>query len=303
MEAVNKELAALRERGTWDEKAVMEKGAAMKLHPEAHFARLFPLVGIKNSECADVREHVYKGRIVLGGHDIKTASGDWAIFSDCGSTPSTMTAARASLAVAALLGLEVVQSDCLRAYVQAKLEGALTSIGLPRAWWPKSWESFKDPVCPLIYALYGHPTAGDCWGVHLSKILRRYGLQTIEGWPGLYYKTLVIKGKPTVIIVVTYVDDLIMIGCNQAPGLIEAIRKEIEMEQPHALDKYLGAIHRCKKEGPVTTMQWDMSNYLTSACVSFEKETGIKLKPATTPYASDLQKEALDKNLATPWEL
>ena len=83
---------------------------------------------------------MYKGRIVLGGHDISTASGDWAIFGDGGTVPSTMTAARVALAVAALKELEVLQTDCLRAYVQAKLTGPPTFILLPKKWWPNLGE-------------------------------------------------------------------------------------------------------------------------------------------------------------------
>ena len=46
---------------------------AAKQHPDAHFANLFPIVGIKHHESADKRDHVWKGRIVLGGNNIKTA--------------------------------------------------------------------------------------------------------------------------------------------------------------------------------------------------------------------------------------
>ena len=99
-----------------------------------------------------------------------------------------MTAARACLAVAVLLQLLIEQTDCLRAYVQAKLEGPPTWVGLPRAWWPKSWidKGFLSPVCRLIFALYGHPLAGDYWGKHLATILKKFGLSSLDGWPGLY---------------------------------------------------------------------------------------------------------------------
>ena len=135
LEAVNSELKALRQRPVWGEKKVQEKEDAKRDHPDGHFATVFPLVGIKNFECADEREHVYKGRIVLGSHDIRTSSGEWAIFGDGGTTPATMTATHAALAVAMLLNLIVLQTDCLRAYVQAKLQGPPTFVSLPRAWW------------------------------------------------------------------------------------------------------------------------------------------------------------------------
>ena len=75
-EGVDKELAALRNRGTWDENPPMEmEDAKSKLH-HAQFARIFDLVGIKNFQCTDETEHGYRARIVFGCHDIRTASGD-----------------------------------------------------------------------------------------------------------------------------------------------------------------------------------------------------------------------------------
>ncbi len=62
---------------------------------------------------------------------------------------------------------ELLQSDCVRAYVQAKLTGLKTFVRLPRAWWPASWYDdkgqprFVDSVVKLLKALYGHPLAGD----------------------------------------------------------------------------------------------------------------------------------------------
>ena len=133
---------------------------------------------------------------------------------------------------------------------------------MPKKWWPPSWhkKGFRNPVCRLLYALYGHPKAGDCWGSHLSAILRRYGLQAIEGWPGVYYKSLVQHGKRKSVLIVTYVDDLIMIGVSLVPGLLAALRKEIDMEDPHPIEKYLGATHRFRIDRNVTTIGWDMSS-------------------------------------------
>ena len=155
----------------------------------------------------------------------------------------------------------------------------------------------------MLYALYGHPKAGDCWGTHLSSILRRYGLQSIEGWPGFYYRTVFKNGARKSVMIVTYVDDLIMVGIDLIPGLLQALRAEIEMENPHAIQKYLGAQHKFRHDKHVTTIGWDMSSFLLTACKCFEDTTGIKLKPSATPYASALNKEAMDANLAAPGKL
>ena len=100
----------------------------------------------------------------------------------------------------------------------------------------------------LIFALYGHPLAGDYWGKHLSTILKKFGLSSIEGWPGLYFKSILKAGKRSCVIVVTYVDDLLLIGVNQTPGLMDALKAAIEMDPPHPINKYLGAIHKMGHE-------------------------------------------------------
>ena len=111
--------------------------------------------------------HKWKGRIVLSGDKIKTAMGDWAVFAELGHVPSTMSACRALLSVFVVTDdLILLQSDCVRAYVpyvQAVLKGPPIFIRLPKAWQPEAWPSFKDPVCRLVKALYGHPHAGDFW--------------------------------------------------------------------------------------------------------------------------------------------
>ena len=76
----------------------MEAGAAKRKHPDGHFARCFPLVGIKNAESSDHSEWVWKGRIVFGGDLIRTGEGDWAVFEEVGSVPTIMTASRVFLA-------------------------------------------------------------------------------------------------------------------------------------------------------------------------------------------------------------
>eukprot|EP00971_Amphidinium_carterae_P288347 5724449-Amphidinium_carterae.1 len=56
-----------------------------------------------------------------------------------------------------LPGNVMMQSDAEMAYVQATLKGCATWVRLPRDRWPESWKKYRDPVVPLIRALYGHP--------------------------------------------------------------------------------------------------------------------------------------------------
>ena len=102
------------------------------------------------------------------------------------------------------------------------------------------------------------------------------------------------------IIVVAYVDDLILVGMDLAPGLLEAIRREIKMEDPAPLHKYLGCKHEYKKTGELTTMTWKVGEYLKSSCDHFEEVAGIKLNPAATPYATEIPRDRMDENLNSP---
>ena len=80
IDAVDSEVEALRSRHVWDEANVMEFEKAAAEWPDADFADLFSIVGIKNFESADVSLRKWKGRVVLGGHAVKKATGEKAIF-------------------------------------------------------------------------------------------------------------------------------------------------------------------------------------------------------------------------------
>ena len=155
--SLDKELSRLRAINTWDEGAVLERSEAKRLYPNAHFARVFATTGIKHYEM-DKSHHKWKTRVVFGGDNIKTADGNVALFQDVGTTPSTMTSARACMAVSCMQPeMRRLQSDCIQAFTQAKMDpNYQTFVNLPRPWWPKEWiaKGFIDPVCPLRLALY-----------------------------------------------------------------------------------------------------------------------------------------------------
>ena len=86
-------LAALREEHTWDEYDVMELSEATRVHPDGHFSGIFAIVGNKNIDGSE-DDWVYKGRVVFGGNNIKDGKGEWAIFEELGSVPTSMSACR-----------------------------------------------------------------------------------------------------------------------------------------------------------------------------------------------------------------
>ena len=245
VQCVQDELSDLRKAPTWDENSPMEAVEMFKKYPDAHIARIFPIIGIKHWE--DPENHRWKGRIVLCGKNIKTITGEWALFNEMGAVPSLMTAVRAIIAAYALFHNTVLlQSDCVRAYIQADMKGPPTFIRMPKAWWPKGWEArFKDPVCRLLRALYGHPHAGNFWADKLGSELKKLGFSTIEGWSAVY--TIKMEDGFVAIFVV-YVDDLVMYGSPKVHEVIQRIRKTIDMEDPGDLQKYLGCIHHVMRK-------------------------------------------------------
>jgi hypothetical protein len=312
MEAINIELADLRRATTWDEEHPHEFDEMRREHPTAHFARLFPIIGIKNWEDPDPTRHRWKGRVVLSGDAIKTATGDWAVFNDVGSVPSTMSAARIAIACASLVkGASIRQSDCIRAYIQADMvapNGALTFVELPRAWWRPSWANMRRPVFLLKKALYGHPRAGDLWQAKLDGVLMGHGFIVDPAWPGVYYIPMDANGEFCIIVV--YVDDLLVAGTAIADTILAKLRDQIEMDTPATITKYLGCMHDIHQKNEAnhqtTIITFDMSHFLQSAVVNFNnvcaKIGTNKLceKYVPTPYVPAIMPAQLDELLAKP---
>eukprot|EP00971_Amphidinium_carterae_P011337 223310-Amphidinium_carterae.1 len=73
-------------------------------------------------------------------------------------------------------------SDAEMAYIQATLQGIKTWVRLPKDQWPASWRRMRDPVCPLVRALYGHPDAGGYWERHYEKQVRSVGFVPVPEW-------------------------------------------------------------------------------------------------------------------------
>ena len=239
---------------------------------------------------------------MVSGDKIRTATGEWAVFQELGAVPSTMTACRAILAIFALFDdLTLLQSDCVRAYVQAELRGTPTFVRLPKAWWPKEWHTFKDPVCRLVKALYGHPEAGNDWHHHIENELLMLEFNMVEGWPSIYVKNFENNKR---VVFVLYVDDLVMLGPSELIPLIATLREKIKMEEPSDLYKYLGCFHYFAEErlngARIMTVQFGMAEFFRSACDIFMEETGERLRGAPTPFVPDIRQEDMDAPMSKP---
>ena len=302
--AIENELADLRSYPVWDEENPIEAKQLAVDQPDAHIARIFPIVGVKHWE--DPTQHLWKARVVFEGSFVKTATGQWALFHDLGAVPSTMSACRAALAAYCLIpGAKLYQSDCVKAYIQALMRGTPTYVRLPKAWWPSHWVGrFQDPVCRLLRALYGHPDAGNNWADKISAELKRLEFVEVEGWNAVYIKHY---SKDHVIIFVLYVDDLVICGSGRVEEIVKEVRKNIRMDEPAAMQKYLGVIHHITSREVsgerITEICFDMAAYFRSAIEDYLQISGAKLTRAASPYAPKVESDELDRLLETPGKL
>ena len=304
LKAIGDELSELRKIRTWDEAHPIEASEVCAKYPGAHLARIFPIIGIKHFEDVEMRR--WKGRIVVAGNKIKTVTGQWATFQEVGSIPSTMASCRCLLTLyATSRGYHLLQSDCIRAYVQAPMKGPKTFIRLPKAWWPAEWVGkFRDPVCELLLALYGHPHAGDFWYDRLESELRKLNFETVEGWPSVF---ILYPDDVHTIAFAIYVDDLIMTGPDHILEVVSKIRENIVMEDPGQMQKYLGCIHhvvqKMKGGETITQVAFDMQKYFESALAEYRELNPEKLHRVDSPYAPRLNDKELDSLLAQPGKM
>ena len=96
----------------------------------------------------------------------------------------------------------------------------------------------KDPVCPLILSLYGHPDAGGYWERHCERHLKSVGFEPIQDWRSCFWH------PQLKLMLVVYVDDFKLAGPkgNLTQGW-KLIRQGVRTEEPTPAGKYLGCEH------------------------------------------------------------
>ena len=171
--------------------------------------------------------------------DVRDESHYLATFQDLGSAPAGMSSGKLLDFLGLLPEWILMQADAVRAYTQALLQGVTTYVRPPREQWPKAWSGMKDPVCPLVLALYGHPDAGTCWEQHCDKMLKQVGFEPIVNWSGCY------RHETLRAVLSVYVDDF-KLACHHADEkkAWALIRKHVSLEEPTPMKQYLGCGHR-----------------------------------------------------------
>ena len=187
-----KEWNRLRKINTWNEDLVREwsdvAADARQSGTKVHVGRIFDICVERGSELQrGDPARKYKGRVVFQGNNVRDENWEVAMFQDLSSCPATMEAGKACDLYGSLEGHEIQQSDAELAYTQSRLGGDPTWVRLPREQWPESWKGMRDPVCPLILALYRHPDAGGYWEAHCESHLKSVGFVPIEEWRSCFW--------------------------------------------------------------------------------------------------------------------
>ena len=306
MKAMDKEWSRLRNVkhragvGVWDETQVRERfevvAEARRLGEDYHFARIFDICVEKGAELPEGHsERKFKGRAVLQGDQVKDQNWEAAIFQDLGSSPAAVEASRAADAYGLLPGHSIQVADADQAYTQSYLEGPnKTFVGLPRERWPQSWHDrgFRDPVCPLVLSLYGHPDAGGYWERHCDRILRKNGWSQIADWRSCYWH------EACQALLIVYVDDFKMAGPTEnLPLLWKHItgdpdapeRGGIYMDSPKSQVRFLGCDHIESQTSlddgtQIRRIEYDMEPFFKGCLDRWTEVTGQSW--ATLPHAS-----------------
>ena len=251
--ALDAEYTKLRNYPCWDESQPREREdverEAREQGKTVHFGTIMDLIFLKHAELAKHLQK-YKGRVVFRGEIVKDESGFMAVFSEQGTSASHLSAGKFLDALARMPGMAGQDADAVGAYCQVDLlKFALrtgvkiteTWVSLPLHQQPASWKKFRNPVCPMRRALYGHPQAGLFWELFCHDALVSEGFEKVRGWECLYIHHE--KG----LLLSVYVDDFKMAGVkeNLAP-MWKALRKRLTLDEPTDMDDgvYLGCTQK-----------------------------------------------------------
>jgi hypothetical protein len=279
--------------GCWDVGRVMEvdevRAQARKEGKKVHIGRICELCVQKNSELKDDDPlKKYKGRAVFLGDNVKDEYFDWAEFGELGSNPPTMEAAKSLDCLGCLPGYSVKTGDAKGAYTQSYLKAEIvTWVHLPRDRWPKSWEGkYKNPVVPLVLALYGHPEAGGYWEEHCeSKILALGWVKIGWEWPSVFWHPV----KKAMLVI--SVDDFQLAAIDQDHDeLWRGIKSVIDMDDETDDGRFLGCLHE-----PFTAKSKDVKEIL-----ELHPQYHPRSSPAVCPYNDGTVKAGKSVNTGTP---
>ena len=147
-------------------------------------------------------------------------------------------------------------------------------------------KGIRDPVVPLVKALYGHPDAGGYWEKHCNDHLAKVGFVPVENWPSMFWH------QDLSLLLMVYVDDFKMAGPKAS--LVKGwklIREGLDVDDPAPVDRCLGCHHSvCDGQvngKPVRIMQFKVESFMKSCVQAYKDlcgEPDMKLRSVETPF-------------------
>jgi hypothetical protein len=207
--AVQEEFQGLLNIGAFDLRDVREWSDVTREDPRAKHASTRFVLGQKNAELDESRRRM-KARMVVGGHNVRDASGQRCVDVLHHIVPVGMTSIRLCHAhAAAFENGKTREADIVQAYPKAPLGGDPVWISLPKRVVPAAWAGMVKPVLPLRRTLYGLQRAGFDFGMWLREVLTSKSWSWIRdiGDTSLYVRNNVLLA--------VYTDDLKFAGPYQ----------------------------------------------------------------------------------------
>ena len=221
----------------------------------------------KVKRLADGSVERYKARLVAQGFTQIPGIDYEETYSPVVSLP----AVRLILKLAVNNGWKIHQMDVKTAYLHGELKEEIYMVQPEGTTCPGS----KDKVCRLLKSLYGLKQSGRSWYETLDKKLLREGMKKCKAEPCIYYR----QTERTIIILLVYVDDLILISSNQE-GIEYTktmLKRNFEMKDLGELNYILGIQIKKQPDGSITLNQ---SKYILEILEEFGMD---QCRPVSTP--------------------
>ncbi|KAI1006112.1 Retrovirus-related Pol polyprotein from transposon TNT 1-94 [Podosphaera aphanis] len=140
-----------------------------------------------------------------------------------------------AIAMAAMFDLEIDQMDAVSAFLDSSSDDNIY-VELPPMWSVPDLKELDDPVCKPLKALYGLKQAPRLWQNHLRLKLSEVGLTPLKSDNCIY------RQKSTGILVVTYVDDFLIIGKDRSKidELKDKLSKKFDPDNLGIANYFLG---------------------------------------------------------------